>query len=163
MKERLKLKSKKNLMGWDSLISEAKFPMQAKQNKEFIHFLLSAAACSATYTELSFVKTNTIMVNVPDSFSFSWPSVVEHNIWYRTSLWSVWVSYQSCVPSHHLVQMVDRVKRGKKTQKKGGEVRRGMREKEKSLVDAVQALLSSSQNTVFINTNLVTNPKHSTR
>lgn len=38
-----------------------------------------------------------------------------------------------------------------------------MREKEKSLVDAVQALLGSSQNTVFINTNLVTNPKHSTR
>lgn len=158
-------------MGWDSLISETKFPMQAKQNKEFIHFFLPADACSATYwkvgpwhTELSFVKTNTITMNVPDSFSFSWPSTVEHNnICYRTSLWSVWVSYQSCAPSQHLLQMVDRVKGGKKNKKKGGEVRRGMREKEKSLVDAVQALLGSSQNTVFINTNLVTNPKHSTR
>lgn len=60
-------------------------------------------------------------MNVPDSSSFPWPSIVEHNkIWYRTTLWSVWVSYQSCAPSQHLVQIVDRVKREKKKAGKVG-------------------------------------------
>lgn len=62
--------------------------------------------------------------------------------------------------SQHLVQMVDRVKRGEK--KNAGDAGRGMKEKEKSLVDAVQASLGNSQN-IVINTGLVPSPKHSTR
>lgn len=58
--------------------------------------------------------------------------------------------------------MVDRVKREKQTKKKAGEAGRGTKEKEKNLVDAVQASLGNSQN-IVINTGLVLSPKHSTR
>ena len=81
--------------------------MQAKQNKELIHYFPLAGRCSATswtagpqHVYQLPGKTNTIITNIQPPSFFPW---AEHDvIWYGISRWSVWVNCLGYVHSQPL-------------------------------------------------------------
>jgi len=81
--------------------------MQAKRNKEFIHYFPSAGRCSdisskagLQHTERLLGKTDTNTLKIP---SFPQLYIAEHDVmWHGISLWSIGVSCPSRVPSQLL-------------------------------------------------------------
>ena len=79
--------------------------MQAKQNKQFIHYVPSSAKQGSIHAQWLLGKTNAITSDVPPPSSFSPQSLLlEHDaIRHGTSPWSAGVSCPGCVPSQLLV------------------------------------------------------------